>query len=196
MKRPLITCLFLLCIVASCNDAQKQKNLKIKESDLNAREQDLLLREKTVEMKEQELNEKQKKADSLKSKDSLSSAKDSIQLNQNLIGTWSVKMTCTETSCTVSAVGDTKTEHWNLSYQGTRLVAKVIDKNKLSRIYSGPFNQNSVIMTEYRDSSNAATDSRMTVRLNILNDKNMEGKREIIMEDDCRIIYTLQMNKQ
>jgi hypothetical protein len=117
-------------------------------------------------------------------------------MNQNLIGTWAVKMTCTETSCNVSAVGDTKTEHWNLSYQGNYLVAKVIDKNKLPRIYSGQFNPNSVVMTEYRDSSIAAADSRMSVQLNILNDKNMEGKREIIMENDCRIIYTLQMNKQ
>lgn len=196
MKLHLITCLFLLFLTTACNDAQKQRNLKMKEAELNTKEQDLVLREKTLQMKEQVLNERFKKAGNLRSKDSLKNGQDSTTTNPELAGTWAVKMTCTETSCPASAVGDIKTEHWNLSYQGNLLVAKVIDKNKLSRIYRGEFNANSAVMTEYRDIANPATDSKMTVRLNFLNNKYMEGQREIIMEDDCRIIYTLQMNKQ
>jgi hypothetical protein len=36
----------------------------------------------------------------------------------------------------------------------------------------------------------------MVVRLQVINDKTIEGQREIIRDDNCKIVYALQMNKQ
>lgn len=192
-----IVCLFFLL---ACKSREREKQLEAKEMELNTKEQQLILKEKTLQFREQELNERLRVADSIRSTDSLVAVTDSIAgrdtaaVNNALVGDWKVKMTCIETTCPGSAVGDTRVEQWNLSYAGNHLVAKATDHGNLIRTYSGIFNPNTIELIEHRDSA-LVYDTRMVVRLRPVDDQNIKGQREIIRENDCRIVYSVTMDK-
>jgi len=103
IRIPFLFLLFFLTAFFSCNSGKRETALQTWEDSLASKEKELLAREKTLEIREAEILKKEQSLDSLRS--------DSMQtINPKLAGTWSVKMTCTETTCTGSAVGDTKNE--------------------------------------------------------------------------------------
>lgn len=185
-----IACLlFSVFLFSGCGLQQREEELKKKEAELNQKEQQLLLREKTLQLKEEELAEKQMKYDTL--------ARDSSLLaHPNIPGTWSTKMTCEETTCTGSAVGDTKIEQWIISFESGHIVAKAMADDKLTRVYIGTLNGNAIELNQASQDSSAKQTTMITVRLTIKDEKTLEGKREIVRNNDCRIVYALEMNKQ
>jgi hypothetical protein len=190
MKWIFIPVLCFIILSVSCQSREREKQLQKREADLNEKEQQLLLREKTIQLQEEELAEKlRKQADTTVVADTLIN-------NPDLVGTWNVKMTCTETSCPGSAVGDVKSENWVISYEGSHVVAKAMVGDKLVRVYSGMLSGNNLELIEHRGNNSLVYDTRMVVRLRINNNKTIEGQREIIRENDCKIIYALQMDKQ
>ena len=174
----------------SCSFDHKAKELQQWENNLNQREQELILREKMLELKESELARKDAYLDSTLRKDS------AVKYDTSLIGNWNVKMVCIEATCTGSAVGDTKTEHWVISRQGSSFIAKVISGEKLVRIYSGIYTGNTLELIAQTEQGPDQRPAKMVARLHIVNAKRMEGQREISRENDCKIIYTMEMNKQ
>jgi hypothetical protein len=116
-------------------------------------------------------------------------------VNAALVGTWSVRMTCTETTCAGSAVGDTKTEQWDFSYQGNTIMVKASANEKLVRVYTGFFTGNTIELVEERAGAENQRSSKMIIRLRIIDDTHMDGQREIVRENDCRVVYTLQLQK-
>jgi hypothetical protein len=187
-------CLFFCCVLQGCDFGKREKELQQKAEELQQREQVLLLREATVRLREEELAERARTLDST-ARDSM--ARDSAFVyNPSLIGNWAVQMTCTETTCPGSAVGDTKTEHWDLQYQDNRIIAKAIAGKDLVRVYSGMFTGNTLELEEARSATTAQPATRMVVRLQMVSNRAMEGQREIVREGDCRIVYSVQMEKQ
>lgn len=192
--------LMFLALAVSCKSREREKELDRLQTDLNDKEQRLLLREKTLEMREQEFEERVRISDSIRSRNIPAGTDtfppvDSVQVDSTLTGNWAVKMTCTETSCPGSAIGDIKTEVWNLSYEGKHLLAKASDRGNLVRTYSGPYNSKGMELVEHRATEDLVYDTRMVVRLHVVNEKTIEGHREIIRDDECKIVYALQMNK-
>jgi hypothetical protein len=57
-------------------------------------------------------------------------------------------MTCTETTCPGSAIGDTKTETWDISYQNNVLLAKANVGDKLTRVYTGTYDGTNLVLIE------------------------------------------------
>ncbi|MEO6357755.1 MAG: hypothetical protein ABIU77_02045 [Ferruginibacter sp.] len=191
MKWYVLSLTALLFFSPGCGSRTREEALQKKEITLNQKEQELLLKEKTLQLKEEELQQKEKtKIDS-----SLKTDTTNIY-NAALIGRWSVKMTCTEASCSGSAVGDTKSEQWDISYQGKTIIAKAMTGDKLIRIYTGNNIGNSIELKEDNQNTPSTTATTMLVRLQMINEKNVEGQREIVREDDCRIVYALQLKKQ
>src|SRR5665647_409499 len=107
----MIIILFLAFFDWSCNYNQKADELQKKEVALDQKEQELDLKEKSLQVKEEELLKKEKRFDSTMNNDTIHLT------NQAVVGLWAVKMTCTETTCTGSAVGDNKTEQWDITTQ-------------------------------------------------------------------------------
>lgn len=178
---------FLLSIFfQGCTLREKELALQNKEQELIKKEQDLVVRENNLKLREQEFANKLK-ADSL--------ATDSSFYNTTLIGIWETKMTCTETTCTGSAVGDTKTERWEISYEGKNVVAKAMDGSKMIRLYSGMYTGNTVELIEEREATGSQPSTKMVVRLRLTGDDTMEGQREIL-RPDCKIIYSLNLVRQ
>ena len=105
-------------------------------------------------------------------------------------------MNCIATTCSGSAVGDTKSEQWEISYQEKTVVAKAMSDNVLVRVYSGSYSGNLLQLTAQSEESDPGQAAKIAVRLSLLHDNEMEGEREIMRVDDCRIVYALSLKKK
>jgi hypothetical protein len=184
----MILLLFLSSFLSGCTLQERENALQKKEVELNEREQQLILREKAIQLKEEELAKLDVPKDS--------SLVDSSVYNPQIVGTWNVKMVCTETTCTGSAVGDTRNEVWQINYESNRVLAQARSGNQLVRIYNGIYTGNTLELVEDAQVSPSQPATRMVARLRITSDNKMEGQREILREGDCKIIYSMDMTKQ
>lgn len=189
MKQCIVIGLVLLPLLWGCDIDQREKEVERKTLELQQKEEELQAREMALTLKEEELARMTRATDS--------TAQDSTFIyDPRLIGLWSVRMTCTETTCPGSAVGDTKTEQWELSYQGRHILARALVSDTLTRMYQGIYTGNTLELVEERGGVPTHPATRMIVRLRLVNPGVMEGQREIVREGDCKIIYALQMTKQ
>lgn len=188
MKRMILICLAILLIVTGCDIEQREKEVERRTQELRQKEEELQARETALSMKEEELARVAKAFDSTR-QDS------SFIYDPRLIGVWSVRMTCTETTCPGSAVGDTKTEQWEISYQGDSIQAKAMTGGQLLRVYSGIYTGNTLELVEERPAGPGAPATKMIVRLRMTGERTMEGQRDIIRDGDCKIIYALSLAK-
>ncbi|MCF0041993.1 hypothetical protein [Dyadobacter fanqingshengii] len=174
--------LFFLIFAAtlqSCGYKEKEAELAKREQQITEKEQTLMQWEQRLTLLEKELQEKKKK----QQQDS-TAVTDSLQA-QPVTGKWIVKMRCTETNCSGSAIGDSKTETWEIAYQNKGIVVNTFTGNELSRIYNGSFTQTRLEATNGQPGS----ESMMRILLE-LKDGKMEGTREV-ERTDCKIRYTL-----
>lgn len=190
MKGPVLLLLPLFLLFSGCNLREREEALRLRETALNEREQQLMLREETLQVKEAALNQRTVNVDSTRLQDT------THVVNPALAGNWQVKMTCTETTCPGSAVGDTKTEQWNFAYQDNRLVVKAVAGEQLARVYTGYSTASGIELAEENAGAGNQPAAKMMVRLHRVDDTRLEGQREIIRENDCRIVYALQLQKQ
>lgn len=185
------TLLLLLTIFtcSGCDIREREKALEVKEAQLLQREQALELQRTKLELKEQELTKREQQLDSV----TLDTA---LIVDPAIVGSWSVKMTCTETTCPGSAIGDSKSETWDISYQNKNIIVKAKTGEKLERVYTGVYKNNVIQLTENVDVPGTAPATKIVVKLTLLNPTTMEGQREIIREAECKITYALQLSKQ
>ena len=174
--------LFLLILAAfsqSCGYKEREEKLTLREQQIAKTEQKLMQWEQQLAVWEKELQEKKKKQqeDSTAITDSLHA--------QPITGKWIVKMRCTETNCSGSAIGDSKTETWEISYSNKGIVVNAFAGNELSRIYNGSFSQTQLEATNGQPGS----ESVMRVILELKENK-MEGTR-VVERTDCKIRYSL-----
>ena len=83
-----------------------------------------------------------------------------------------------------------------ISIQGSNFIAKAMSGEKLVRIYSGIYTGNTLELIAETEQNANQPPAKMVVRLHIVNATKMEGQREITRRNDCKIIYTMEMNKQ
>lgn len=183
-----LSSVFFLILVCSTSCDNREQKLRKKELELAQKEQELLLKEKELQLREQQLLKETASAE-----DSI--VIDSIGQNTALIGKWAAKMVCTETDCEGSAIGDTKIEEWEISYQGTTILAKAMANNKLARVYSGKQVGRIFELIAENNAAEATPPTKIAVKLKLTSAKKLEGQREIFREG-CRIIYSLELNKQ
>jgi superfamily I DNA and/or RNA helicase len=189
MIRSFMMLVIVLSLFPGCNLREREKSLDQRSQSLDQREQELLLKERSLQLKEEELLKRELPADSVQLTDT------TAVYDASLIGAWAVKMVCTEATCPGSAVGDTKNETWNLSYQNNTLLVRAMTGNQLVRVYSGIYNGSLIELSEDRDMTATAPASKMTVRLRVLNNNTLEGQREIIREGNCKILYSVNMTR-
>jgi hypothetical protein len=190
MKIAALILFILLFPTLGCGVREREKALDAKAVALDQREQELLLREKSLQLKEEEFLRKEQLRDSTQKTDSL------VSINPQLTGTWSVKMTCTETTCSSSAVGDTRTEQWHINYQDNNLIVRAMSGDQLIRVYTGTYTNESLDLVNDPTAVASQPAAKMVVRLRVTSNNTMEGQREILREGNCRIVYAMQMTKQ
>ena len=143
-----------------------------------------------MQLKEEELLAQQKLIDSTLLIDTL------LPVDSSMLGTWTVQMKCTETNCPGSAVGDVRTIVWEIAVQDRNLIAKAFDNKKLARIYTGQFTENGAQLTYHPESEPVDANRNITVTLQRPVEGKINGRREIIGVNQCKIIYDLEMRKQ
>ncbi len=182
--------IFLLC--TGCYDRSKEKLLEEKEIALAQKEQELLIKDNDLQLKEEDLLEREKLLDT-----SNRAVADTLAaLHPTLSGNWNVTMRCTETTCAGSAVGDVKKEQWQIAFQSNTIIATATIDNKVVRVYSGNFIGNSFVLTAQQESGEAPQGTRIVVRLQKNKDNQLSGQREIIRPQECKIVYSLDLQKQ
>ena len=181
--------LSILLVAPGCDYQRKEQDLQKRQTELEQREKELLLKENALNLKEQEILKREQLLDSTRYRDSLPG------IDSSLVARWSVRMTCIETTCTGSAVGDTKLEEWNISYEGNHIIARSFSDNQLNRIYRGSTTGNTIELEAEAGATNNQPATHLTVRLEKLNNSSMEGQREIIRENGCKIVYDLKLGK-
>lgn len=190
MKNSFLFFCFSAFLLQGCSLKSREESLSKREGLIQQREQELLLKEKTLQLKEEELNIKQQLLDSVSVVDTASS------YNAQLIGVWNVEMICTETTCPGSAVGDAKTETWEIGYQDNNIIAQAKVNNELVRVYSGTYSENTLELTATVERTADQPSAKITTRLRLVNDSGMEGQREIERDNQCKIVYSMQMDRK
>ena len=187
----IILFLLLSFLNSGCGLRERELELEKKMNEVSQKEQELLLKEKSLQVREEELTKKEKQLDS-----TMNNPADSVfALHTQLTGKWNVTMLCTETTCSGSAVGDTKNEQWEFSFQNNVIVAQAFSDNKLVRVYSGTNNGNSVELSTQPDNADPLLSAKMIVRIQEIKENEMQGQREILRPDNCHIVYALDFKK-
>ncbi len=171
----------IIVLLGSCGWSEREKALQEKEAQLNQMQQVLLLQEQELRQKEQLLQEREHRLDSTRREI------DSVVIHgPSVAGNWQIKMQCVETNCPGSAIGDVKTEQWEFSTEGNNIIVKVFTGKKLIRIYNGNYTQSGMRLID----KNTVNNTAMEVTLRMLNEKKMDGIREII-PPNCKTIYSI-----
>ena len=188
-----IKSIFFILTIALCTGCglrQREIELERKAKELTEREQQLNLKEQSLIAKEDQLNDRQKKIDSTNA-----IIEDSLTIAHNKVpGVWNVDMTCTNTNCPGSAVGDIKNEQWQFRFEGNVVIVSAMANNKLVRSYTGAYSGNVLKLTVVQEDTDEPT-FKMNIRLNRTKENEMEGEREIIQASGCRILYSLKLKK-
>jgi hypothetical protein len=160
---------------------KREELLNVREQHLQSWEQQLRLKEKRLIALEWALDSARRQLDSVGIYDS------------SLVGNWHVTMRCTETSCDGSAIGDTKTEQWNITYRNNRIIARVTSNKKFSRIYQGLYRENNLQLINRQQQQN--TETVIMINLHPISKDKMEGERVIDLGGNCKIIYDIEIEK-
>lgn len=178
--------LFLLFLSSSCGLRQREEAIKLREAEANQKQQKLILWEQQLTQNEQDLINRERRLDSTKKEI------DSVVIHgPSLVGKWQVKMQCVETSCDGSAIGDVKTEQWEFSAaDNNSILVKAFANKNLARTYSGAYTQSGLQLVD----NGASKSAKMEVTLRILNEKKMDGLREIILPN-CKTTYSITADR-
>lgn len=175
--------LLLTLFMLSCG--QEEKDLKNKSDQLDILKDSLLAKQKELNLKELELEKREQVLDS-------SSVMDTASVfNQDLQGKWQVRMTCVETTCEGSAIGDVRNEQWNLSFKNDVVIIQALTNGKVSRLYTGLYNGRELQLV----SNSTDVETTIKVTLNPKSPNKMMGKREIRQGGKCVIIYSLDLDR-
>ena len=117
MKTLKVVFLLPVFMLLGCDMRMREKELEKRRDSLNQQEKQLLFLKSQLELKSAELEAKEQRLDSMLKK--TAPVDSALPKQLFLVGRWNVKMVCTETTCPGSAVGDNKTEIWDISYQNT-----------------------------------------------------------------------------
>ncbi|HEX7871058.1 MAG TPA: hypothetical protein VF455_13200 [Chryseobacterium sp.] len=182
MKNPILV-IFLLLFLVNCDN-------KDKASDLELREKQLLDKEKSFAVKEAEYNSLIKMRDSIFALQHSDSIK-IVKWPDEITGSWTGKVICTESNCSDYVVGDQRTDTWEFDSDSLQLFSKIINNNNLVRLYSGKF-ENNEIKLNFKTDSTAKKTVDMNVLLNDISDTKMKGIRTIAV-DNCMAKFSVEL---
>ncbi|MDP2413722.1 hypothetical protein [Daejeonella sp.] len=188
LKSHLISFILIISFLIACGNKEGSNQLKLRELKVTQKEEELKIFEQQLISRDIDLSSREQLLDSLEHIGDTTGI-----YNSKLIGNWTVIMKCIETSCEGSALGDTKTERWNIAYHNNRVVVKVMSKNSISRVYLGVYTETGLTVQSRQQEGNLLTS--MNIQLNQISDSKMEGIREINQGGNCKIIYSVGLSK-
>ena len=180
MKSFLIFLFAFTLLLTSCNDQEKDNDLK--------------KREATLQIKEHEFAAKVQDYESLKMmRDSLDhipvDTMNAIKLPQNILGKWNGKMICTDSNCSEHVIGDLRNDLWEFSEDHL----KITNKSGGEKIYTGKYNGTELKLTS-ENSSVPAGQSVITLQLSDQTTGRIKGSREFT-GNNCTSKFSVDLEK-
>lgn len=183
-KHPLII-LVLFALLLSCDNKENKK-------ELDRREAELFEKEKLFAKKEADYQSL------LKMRDSLFSKKDSVEMIREwpaeVSGVWTGKVICTESSCSDYVIGDQRIDTWEFDSDSTQMGCKIINNNKLVRLYSGKYENNEVKLN-YKTDSTAEKFVEMNILLNDISATKIKGTRTVTVDNKCTAKFSVELTR-
>lgn len=117
---------------------------------------------------------------------------------EDLVGTWNVKMSCINSNCQGTNVGDIRSETWYINYEGGRIIVKVSGNSTTNTLYTGTFD-GKILKLHYdliktglfKDKTVSVIDA--TLRMDSPNE--LIGKRKVLNDGPCNIDYNISLTK-
>ena len=175
----------LLAIFQSCDDKEKNQQL-------TDRENALLEKEKLFAKKESDYQSL------IKMRDSIFNKKDTLEIIKEwpaeVFGEWTGKVICTESSCSDYVIGDQRIDTWEFDSDSTQLFSKIVNNNKLVRLYSGKFENNEVKLN-YKTDSTAEKSVEMNILLNEISANKIRGTRTVSVDNKCTAKFSVELTR-
>ena len=172
---------FLLIFIFSCSIMLTSCDNPEKDNQLKQREINLLTKEQEFAAKEQDY-------ESLKAmRDSLEQVTDSvviIKIPQNILGKWNGKMICTDSNCSENVIGDQRNDIWEFTEDGV----KIINKSGGERTYTGKYTGSEIKLTSENNLS------AITLQVSAENTGRIKGSRELT-GNNCLSKFSVDLEK-
>ncbi len=178
MKTATALSLLFLFALLSCTDSAKEEQLN--------------LREKTLSEKEQLFAAKEQDYEKLKMlRDSLQAVPDStatVRFSKSFLGRYNGKMICTDSNCSENAVGDLRSDVWEILEDGV----KITNKNGNEKFYKGQFNNNELKLIN--EEAAPALISEITLNFSDSLTSRIKGNR-LLKRENCISKFSVELEK-
>lgn len=173
-----------------------------RDGQLTRREQALLEKERQFALKEADYESLKRMRDSLlRQPDSIPPQGDSRtdRLNNGsswppaIAGRWKSSLVCKETSCPGYVIGDQLSNTWEFFSDSTGSFARVFNKEKLIRVFSGDVDSGRPLLT-LSDTSTVPENVQVSVILNPVNDDFVTGT-QVVRIDQCSATFSVELER-
>ncbi len=185
-KKILHTILILLLFV-SCNDKAKQQ-------EIADREAKLLEKEKSLASKEADYAFLVKMRDSIYKIQKKDTSYATKKWPAAILSPWTGKVICTESNCTDYVIGDQRIDSWEFTNDETQLLCKIINNNKLIRLYNGKYDGSEINLRYVTDSTESKI-VEMNVLLNDIKPNKIKGTRTVTVNNQCIAKFTVELTR-
>lgn len=165
----------------------------------NKNEESLALREEELSQKEQQFALKEADYQSLlKMRDSLNNTvkQDSVAPPKvwppEIAGTWTGKVVCTESNCSDYVIGDQRTDNWVFVSDSTQMAVKIVNNNKIVRIYNSEYTNNEIKMN-FKTDSTSVKKVEMNVLLDDITPNKIRGTRTVTSDKNCVAKFSVEL---
>lgn len=183
-KKKILWLIAILVFLSSCQN-KNDEAIQLRENELSKREQEFALKEadyqSLLKMRDSIIN-------SIK-KDTIPSVK---IWPPELAGTWTGKVVCTESNCTDYVIGDQRTDNWVFVSDSTQMAVKILNNNKIVRIYNAEYNNNEIKMN-FKTDSTSSKKVEMNILLDDITPNKMRGTRTVISDKNCIAKFSVEL---
>ncbi|MHA4895474.1 hypothetical protein ACXZ1K_12035 [Pedobacter sp. PWIIR3] len=176
--------LALICLSACENDQRKQQ--------LDEREKSLMAKEMEFAAKEADYQSLIQMRDSV-----MSRKMDTTIITRwpaDIPGIWTGKTVCNESDCSDYVVGDQRTDTWVFANDTTSIFTKIINKEKLIRVYTASVDSTQISL-HYKSDSTATRKVDIRVLLNASGKNQMKGTQTILVNENCEAKFTVELER-
>ena len=195
--KPKLSVFILLLILISCNNNSERKPSLLDSIPINKTET-IYVKEPKIEKVEIKKNQPPGgggKAIDFPLVDSVVEKKDDDKVTEmDLIGTWKIIMESAFSDCENTSVGDIKSETWNISKKGGKLIVDVTENDNTNTSYEGELYRDKLTFSATYYSG--FFKGKIRVDAGLINDHLFQGTREIMIDVPCRIVYSLKAKKR
>ncbi|WP_426295060.1 hypothetical protein ACN9ML_10035 [Dyadobacter endophyticus] len=181
----LLVTLVILSLFWGCRDKEKER-------ELDLREQQILAREKEFAIKEADYQSL------LHMRDSLLTRRDTAIIIQrwpeDIAGLWNSKSVCRESNCSDYVIGDQRSNTWEFISDSTGLYTRVINNNKVVRVFSAKFDSTSIRL-HYASDTSASKNLELTVELTRDNKNLIKGMQTAGIDKSCTAKFSIELNR-